>query len=496
MGSARRRRSGRLLLATHSQGRSRSIRVRPRHGFAVSSPRSHDHDPHRLRRGARRDDPRHHRLPARPPFRAARARTGWPRWPPSSTSGWRRWSRDLSAALERAQQENRRTRVLGELGGTIDLDEVLTRTLDATGALGGVDAAVVSVAVEGDAPADRRRSASGPSEPAAAISGPPDGSTPRSIAISYEYGPAERRARRAWPDPGGARRAADLRRRAARLPDRVLPQRRHRVRRDERRGAGGARAPRRAGDRQRAPLPPGAPARRSRRAHRAAQPPLLPRDAGARGRPRPPLQPQPRARRVRPRRLQGDQRPDRPSLRRRGAGRGLRPRPRRRPLGGRRLPRRRRRVRGDPARVVGHGRRPAVQAARARRLRQAGRAGGPAAPLGRRHRAAARGRRRLVLRARRRGALPRQGRRQGHGGRRRLGDAPPARGTAERQATRSPRRETARAASRPPSRHFRSSLGLLLFVERRVDLGNLGRLAGVGRARLVSCRSRRACRRR
>ena len=60
--------------------------------------------------------------------------------------------RDLSEALERAQEESRRTRVLGELGGTIDLDEVLTRTLDATGALGGVDAAVVSVAVEGDEP--------------------------------------------------------------------------------------------------------------------------------------------------------------------------------------------------------------------------------------------------------------------------------------------------------------------------------------------------------
>ena len=50
--------------------------------------------------------------------------------------------RDLSGALERAQAENRRTRVLGELGGSIDLDEVLARTLDAAGALEGVDAAV------------------------------------------------------------------------------------------------------------------------------------------------------------------------------------------------------------------------------------------------------------------------------------------------------------------------------------------------------------------
>jgi diguanylate cyclase (GGDEF)-like protein len=96
--------------------------------------------------------------------------------------------RELSEALERAQHESRRTRVLGDLGGTIDLDEVLTRTLDATGALSGADAAVVSIAVEGDAPLGASVGL-GTSEPAGAISGPPDGSQPRSIAISYEYAP-------------------------------------------------------------------------------------------------------------------------------------------------------------------------------------------------------------------------------------------------------------------------------------------------------------------
>jgi diguanylate cyclase (GGDEF)-like protein len=96
--------------------------------------------------------------------------------------------RDLSQALERAQEENRRSRVLGELGGTIDLDEVLTRTLDATGALPGVDAAVVSVAVEGDEPVVASLGL-GLGEPPVIVSGPPDGATPRSIAITYEYGP-------------------------------------------------------------------------------------------------------------------------------------------------------------------------------------------------------------------------------------------------------------------------------------------------------------------
>ena len=53
--------------------------------------------------------------------------------------------RELTDALARTQEESRRNRVLGELAGTIDLDEVLDRTLDAAGALPGVDAALVSV---------------------------------------------------------------------------------------------------------------------------------------------------------------------------------------------------------------------------------------------------------------------------------------------------------------------------------------------------------------
>ena len=52
---------------------------------------------------------------------------------------------DLSVALERAQEEGRRNRMLGELAGTIDLDEVLTRTLDAAGAMPGVDAALARI---------------------------------------------------------------------------------------------------------------------------------------------------------------------------------------------------------------------------------------------------------------------------------------------------------------------------------------------------------------
>ena len=61
-------------------------------------------------------------------------------------------SREVSEALTRTQEESRRTRVLGELGGTIDLDEVLSRTVDAAGSLRGVDAAMVKLTGSSDEP--------------------------------------------------------------------------------------------------------------------------------------------------------------------------------------------------------------------------------------------------------------------------------------------------------------------------------------------------------
>jgi diguanylate cyclase (GGDEF)-like protein len=99
---------------------------------------------------------------------------------------------DLAEALERAQEENRRTRVLGDLSGTIELDEVIARTLDATASLRGVDAVVVSV--DGD---EALVTASGLAalDPAASITGPPDGAVPRSIAVEYEYAAGETQSR-------------------------------------------------------------------------------------------------------------------------------------------------------------------------------------------------------------------------------------------------------------------------------------------------------------
>jgi diguanylate cyclase (GGDEF)-like protein len=94
---------------------------------------------------------------------------------------------DLSHALERAQEETRRSRVLGELSGTIELDEVVARTLDAAGTTGGVDAVVVAVGAGGESVT--AAAGIGAREPTGGIDGPPDGARPRSIAVEYDYGP-------------------------------------------------------------------------------------------------------------------------------------------------------------------------------------------------------------------------------------------------------------------------------------------------------------------
>ena len=265
--------------------------------------------------------------------------------------------RELTQALERSQEDERRNKHLGELAGSIDLDEVLTRVLEAAGRDPGRRRGPRD---------DRRRGRRSRSR-----SWPRSGCRPR--RPSARRSPARRtagrcarsRSRYDYPEPrngdveshAGEPIRAGL---AVPLPgetgtigmltvftrspsgtfsaeDRARP-----------RAARRARGP---GDRERAPLPRGAAARRPRRADRPAQPALLPRHARARGRPRPPLRPPAGADHLRPRRLQGDQRPHRPSGRRRGARRRGGRRPLGRAHGRHRLPRGRRRVRGHPARV-------------------------------------------------------------------------------------------------------------------------------------------------
>ena len=95
--------------------------------------------------------------------------------------------RELSEALERAQEEGRRNRFLGELGASIDLDEVLSRTLEAGGAIPGVDAALVSIQSSGEKPIVATMGLSADEAQRQVISGPPNGHEARAISLVYQY---------------------------------------------------------------------------------------------------------------------------------------------------------------------------------------------------------------------------------------------------------------------------------------------------------------------
>jgi diguanylate cyclase (GGDEF)-like protein len=98
--------------------------------------------------------------------------------------------RELSEALERAQEEGRRNRVLGELGASIDLDEVLSRTLEAGGAIPGVDAALVTITDGEEQPIVATLGLSAEEAHRQVISGPPNGHEARAISIVYQYPPS------------------------------------------------------------------------------------------------------------------------------------------------------------------------------------------------------------------------------------------------------------------------------------------------------------------
>ena len=96
--------------------------------------------------------------------------------------------RELTGALEASQLEGQRTRLLGELAGSIDLDEVLTRVLDAAGSIDGVDAALISLASQpGGQPIVASLGLSAEEAERQSVSGPPDGREARAITMSYDY---------------------------------------------------------------------------------------------------------------------------------------------------------------------------------------------------------------------------------------------------------------------------------------------------------------------
>ena len=96
--------------------------------------------------------------------------------------------KELQTAVDRTNDDERRGRVLGELGGSIDLDEVLTRVLEAAGAIRGVDAALVLLpGPAGEKPIVATVGLSAEEAERQAVAGPPDGREARSMKISYDY---------------------------------------------------------------------------------------------------------------------------------------------------------------------------------------------------------------------------------------------------------------------------------------------------------------------
>jgi diguanylate cyclase (GGDEF)-like protein len=96
--------------------------------------------------------------------------------------------RELTGALEQSQLEGRRTRMLGELAGSIDLDEVLTRVLEAAGSIDSVDAALVSLTPQpGGQPIVATLGLSAEEAERQSVTGPPDGREARAISMSYDY---------------------------------------------------------------------------------------------------------------------------------------------------------------------------------------------------------------------------------------------------------------------------------------------------------------------
>jgi diguanylate cyclase (GGDEF)-like protein len=96
-------------------------------------------------------------------------------------------SHDLSEALERAERESRRNRLFGELGGSIDLEELMDRVLDAAMKIPGFDAAMIVVEGQGGGPTVVTRGMT-PQETAKPPTSGVIGALPGTMTVTYRYG--------------------------------------------------------------------------------------------------------------------------------------------------------------------------------------------------------------------------------------------------------------------------------------------------------------------
>jgi diguanylate cyclase (GGDEF)-like protein len=96
-------------------------------------------------------------------------------------------AQQVGETAPRAEEEPR-DGMLVELGSSIDLDEVLARTLEAAGAMPGADAALVSMQSPEGKPLVATLGLSSEEAERQAVAGPPDGRQARSISITYRHG--------------------------------------------------------------------------------------------------------------------------------------------------------------------------------------------------------------------------------------------------------------------------------------------------------------------
>ena len=93
---------------------------------------------------------------------------------------------ELAGAAEHVGDEHH-----GDLGASIDLDEVLSRTLEAAAGIAGADAVLISMGGTEGKPLVASLGLTAEEAERQALAGPPDGGQARSVAISYRYTPEE-----------------------------------------------------------------------------------------------------------------------------------------------------------------------------------------------------------------------------------------------------------------------------------------------------------------
>jgi diguanylate cyclase (GGDEF)-like protein len=96
-------------------------------------------------------------------------------------------ARELAGAREQAEEELRRNRVLGDLGGSIDLDEVLARTLEAATQVTATQAALAWLPDPNGPPLVATFGLSQDEAERQAVAGPPDGRQARAVSFTYRY---------------------------------------------------------------------------------------------------------------------------------------------------------------------------------------------------------------------------------------------------------------------------------------------------------------------